>query len=99
MNPLGSDRAGTPSSLSREWDAWLRSSNKGCLPLRCASLHGGNQRELARQKNMKKSQEISKGKRKEDSLTTSQRKQRDSEIMQQKQKAANEKKLMQKREK
>ena len=36
----------------------------------------GNQRELARQKNMKKSQEISKGKRKEDSLTTSQRKQR-----------------------
>lgn len=37
---------------------------------------GGNQRELARQKNMKKSQEISKGKRKEDSLTTSQRKQR-----------------------
>nr|XP_039326023.1 small EDRK-rich factor 1 isoform X1 [Saimiri boliviensis boliviensis] len=35
----------------------------------------GNQRELARQKNMKKTQEISKGKRKEDSLTTSQRKQ------------------------
>uniref|UniRef100_A0A4W2DLS9 Small EDRK-rich factor-like N-terminal domain-containing protein n=1 Tax=Bos indicus x Bos taurus TaxID=30522 RepID=A0A4W2DLS9_BOBOX len=56
-------------------------------------LHwGGNQRELARQKNMKKSQEISKGKRKEDSLTTSQRKQRDSEIMQEKQKAANDKK-------
>ncbi|XP_023613993.1 small EDRK-rich factor 1 [Myotis lucifugus] len=60
---------------------------------------GGNQRELARQKNMKKSQEISKGKRKEDSLTASQRKQRDSEIMQQKQKAANEKKSMQTREK
>ena len=39
---------------------------------------------------MKKSQEISKGK-KENSLTTSQKKQRDSEIMQQKQKAANEK--------
>uniref|UniRef100_A0A8I5U2V9 Small EDRK-rich factor 1A n=1 Tax=Pongo abelii TaxID=9601 RepID=A0A8I5U2V9_PONAB len=38
----------------------------------------GNQRELARQKNMKKTQEISKGKRKEDSLTASQRKQRDS---------------------
>uniref|UniRef100_A0A2I3TFB5 Small EDRK-rich factor-like N-terminal domain-containing protein n=1 Tax=Pan troglodytes TaxID=9598 RepID=A0A2I3TFB5_PANTR len=36
----------------------------------------GNQRELARQKNMKKTQEISKGKRKEDSLTASQRKQR-----------------------
>lgn len=59
----------------------------------------GNQRELARQKNMKKSQEISKGKRKEDSLTTSQRKQRDSEIMQQKQKAANERKSMQTKEK
>uniref|UniRef100_A0A671G6K0 Small EDRK-rich factor-like N-terminal domain-containing protein n=2 Tax=Rhinolophus ferrumequinum TaxID=59479 RepID=A0A671G6K0_RHIFE len=59
----------------------------------------GNQRELARQKNMKKSQEISKGKRKDDSLTTSQRKQRDSEIMQQKQKAANEKKSMQTRQK
>ena len=42
---------------------------------------------------MKKSQETSKGKRKEDSLTTSQRKQRDSEIMQQKQKAANEKSM------
>ncbi|XP_012383402.2 uncharacterized protein [Dasypus novemcinctus] len=66
--------------------------------LSCRST-GGNQRELARQKNMKKTQEISKGKRKEDSLTTSQRKQRDSEIMQQKQKAANEKKSMQTREK
>ncbi|XP_043443265.1 small EDRK-rich factor 1 isoform X1 [Prionailurus bengalensis] len=76
-----------------------------CLPAKCelqGKGHlsgGGNQRELARQKNMKKSQEISKGKRKEDSLTTSQRKQRDSEIMQQKQKAANEKKSMQTREK
>nr|XP_055109462.1 small EDRK-rich factor 1 isoform X2 [Symphalangus syndactylus] len=59
----------------------------------------GNQRELARQKNMKKTQEISKGKRKEDSLTASQRKQRDCEIMQQKQKAANEKKSVQTREK
>ncbi|XP_005356478.2 small EDRK-rich factor 1, partial [Microtus ochrogaster] len=59
----------------------------------------GNQRELARQKNMKKTQEISKGKRKEDCLTASQRKQRDSEIMQQKQKIANEKKSMQTREK
>ncbi|XP_043301845.1 small EDRK-rich factor 1-like [Cervus canadensis] len=61
-------------------------------------LARGNQRELACQKNMKKSQEMSKGKRKEDSLTT-QRKQQDSEIMQQKQKAANEKKSMQTREK
>ncbi|XP_045146576.1 small EDRK-rich factor 1-like [Echinops telfairi] len=57
-----------------------------------------NKRELACQKNIKKTHEISKGKRKEDSLTTSQRKQRDFEIMQQKQKAANEK-LMQTREK
>ncbi|EDL00821.1 small EDRK-rich factor 1, isoform CRA_b, partial [Mus musculus] len=62
-------------------------------------LEGGNQREIARQKNMKKTQEISKGKRKEDSLTASQRKQRDSEIMQQKQKIANEKKSMQTTEK
>ncbi|XP_010398392.2 small EDRK-rich factor 1-like isoform X1 [Corvus cornix cornix] len=55
----------------------------------------GNQRELARQKNLKKTQEIHKGKRKEDSLSASQRKQRDSEIMQQKQKAANERKSLQ----
>uniref|UniRef100_A0A2K5N0G4 Small EDRK-rich factor 1B n=2 Tax=Cercopithecinae TaxID=9528 RepID=A0A2K5N0G4_CERAT len=41
----------------------------------------GNQRELARQKNMKKTQEISKGKRKEDSLTASQRKQRDGVLL------------------
>ncbi|KAJ7335829.1 hypothetical protein JRQ81_013770 [Phrynocephalus forsythii] len=56
---------------------------------------GGNQRELARQKNMKKAQEQSKGKRKDETLSASQRKQRDSEIMQQKQKAANEKKSVQ----
>ncbi|XP_006880475.1 PREDICTED: small EDRK-rich factor 1-like [Elephantulus edwardii] len=49
----------------------------------------GNQRELACQKNMQKTQEISKGKRKEDRVTTSEKKQRDSEIMQQRQKAAN----------
>ncbi|XP_054253628.1 small EDRK-rich factor 1 [Indicator indicator] len=59
------------------------------------SLTGGNQHELARQKNLKKTQEIHKGKRKEDSLSASQRKNRDSEIMQQKQKAANERKLLQ----
>ncbi|KAH0628042.1 hypothetical protein JD844_008712 [Phrynosoma platyrhinos] len=59
------------------------------------SLLGGNQRELARQKNMKKAQELNKGKRKEDTLSASQRKQRDSEIMQQKQKAADEKKSLQ----
>ncbi|KAM7154908.1 small EDRK-rich factor 1-like [Molossus nigricans] len=58
----------------------------------------GNQPELAGPRNMKKFQEISKGKRKEDSLTASQRKQRDSEIMQQTQKAASEK-SMQAREK
>uniref|UniRef100_A0A803YGD7 Small EDRK-rich factor-like N-terminal domain-containing protein n=1 Tax=Meleagris gallopavo TaxID=9103 RepID=A0A803YGD7_MELGA len=40
-------------------------------------LVGGNQRELARQKNLKKTQETLKGKRKEDSLSASQRKQRE----------------------
>ncbi|XP_019329136.1 PREDICTED: uncharacterized protein LOC103903786 [Aptenodytes forsteri] len=60
-----------------------------------AQKRGGNQRELARQKNLKKTQETHKGKRKEDSLSASQRKQRDSEIMQQKQKAANERKSLQ----
>ncbi|CAD7675192.1 unnamed protein product [Nyctereutes procyonoides] len=44
----------------------------------------------ARKKNMKKSQGISKGQRKEDSVTISQRDPRDSEVAQQKQKAANE---------
>ncbi|XP_032940489.1 formin-like protein 5, partial [Catharus ustulatus] len=63
-------------------------------PVRLAMTRG-NQRELARQKNLKKTQEIHKGKRKEDSLSASQRKQRDSEIMQQKQKAANERKSLQ----
>ncbi|XP_052599398.1 small EDRK-rich factor 1 [Peromyscus californicus insignis] len=74
-----------------------KSLSSGLRP--AVGMARGNQRELARQKNMKKTQEISKGKRKEDSLTTSQRKQRDSEIMQQKQKIANEKKSMQTREK
>ncbi|XP_026526440.1 small EDRK-rich factor 1 [Notechis scutatus] len=55
----------------------------------------GNQRELSRQKNMKKTQEQNKGKRKEGALSATQRKQRDSEIMQQKQKAADEKKTLQ----
>ena len=61
----------------------------------CLAMARGNQRELARQKNMKKAQEQSKGKRKDETLSASQRKQRDSEIMQQKQKAANEKKSVQ----
>ncbi|XP_009708144.1 PREDICTED: small EDRK-rich factor 1-like, partial [Cariama cristata] len=68
-------------------------SGSTCLTV--CYLTGGNQRELARQKNLKKTQEIHKGKRKEDSLSASQRKQRDSEIMQQKQKAANERKSLQ----
>ncbi|XP_006879062.1 PREDICTED: small EDRK-rich factor 1-like [Elephantulus edwardii] len=53
----------------------------------------GNQRELDHQKNMTKSQEISKGERKGDSLTATQRKHRDSEITQQNHKATNEKSL------
>ena len=53
---------------------------------------GGNQRELARQKNMKKQSDLVKGKRRDDGLSAAARKQRDSEIMQQKQKKANEKK-------
>ncbi|XP_056395671.1 small EDRK-rich factor 1 [Hyla sarda] len=55
----------------------------------------GNQRELARQKNLKKCQDLNKGKRRDDTLSAAQRKQRDSEIMQLKQKAADEKKSMQ----
>lgn len=70
-----------------------KTSDSTCLTV--FYLAGGNQRELARQKNLKKTQEIHKGKRKEDSLSASQRKQRDSEIMQQKQKAANERKSLQ----
>ncbi|XP_008108077.2 small EDRK-rich factor 1 [Anolis carolinensis] len=61
----------------------------------CFAMVRGNQRELARQINMKKAQELNKGKRKEDALSATQRKQRDSEMMQQKQKAANEKKTVQ----
>ncbi|KAL1770770.1 small EDRK-rich factor 2 [Sigmodon hispidus] len=52
----------------------------------------GNQRELARQKNMKKQGDSVKGKRRDDGLSAAACKQRDSEIMQQKQKKANEKK-------
>ncbi|KAG9273278.1 small EDRK-rich factor 2-like, partial [Astyanax mexicanus] len=52
---------------------------------------GGNQRELARQKNAKKQTDQSKGKRNEDGLSAAARKQRDAEIMQQKQKKSNEK--------
>uniref|UniRef100_A0A3B3QC57 Small EDRK-rich factor 2 n=1 Tax=Paramormyrops kingsleyae TaxID=1676925 RepID=A0A3B3QC57_9TELE len=52
---------------------------------------GGNQRDLARQKNAKKQMDQTKGKRGEDGLSAAARKQRDAEIMQQKQKKANEK--------
>ncbi|KAK7805099.1 hypothetical protein U0070_015583 [Myodes glareolus] len=52
----------------------------------------GNQRELARQKNMKKQSNSVKGKRRDDGLSAAARKQRDSEIVQQKQKKATEKK-------
>ncbi|XP_030271513.1 small EDRK-rich factor 2 [Sparus aurata] len=48
----------------------------------------GNQRELARIKNAKKSGDQSKGKRGDDGLSAAARKQRDAEIMQQKQKKA-----------
>ncbi|TMS13258.1 Small EDRK-rich factor 2 [Larimichthys crocea] len=58
------------------------------LLLRSAPLPRGNQRELARQKNAKKSNEHGKGKRVEDGLSAAARKQRDAEIMQQKQKKA-----------
>ncbi|XP_058453609.1 putative SERF-like protein [Malaya genurostris] len=44
----------------------------------------GNQRELARERNMKK-QQTAKAKNKEDGLTYEQRKQRDADIMRQKQ--------------
>ena len=52
----------------------------------------GNQRELARLKNMKKQSNSVKGKRRDDRLSAAAHKQRDSEIMPQKQKKANEKK-------
>ncbi|XP_059132276.1 small EDRK-rich factor 1 [Peromyscus eremicus] len=101
-----SRRGARPSSAPGGGRLAERASGRCVSPRRClpdsrpaVGMARGNQRELARQKNMKKTQEISKGKRKEDSLTTSQRKQRDSEIMQQKQKIANEKKSMQTREK
>ncbi|NP_001166132.1 uncharacterized protein LOC100149345 [Danio rerio] len=51
----------------------------------------GNQRELARQKNVKKHSDMQKGKRNDDGLSAAARKQRDAEIMQQKQKKAHEK--------
>ncbi|XP_061602489.1 small EDRK-rich factor 2 [Cololabis saira] len=50
----------------------------------------GNQRELARAKNAKKSGDQGKGKRTDDGLSAAARKQRDAEIMQEKQKKANE---------
>ncbi|KAF4021972.1 hypothetical protein G4228_013236 [Cervus hanglu yarkandensis] len=49
-----------------------------------------NQRELARQKNMKKQSNSVKGKHRDDGLSAAACKRRDSEITQQKQKKANE---------
>ncbi|XP_075145320.1 putative SERF-like protein [Haematobia irritans] len=49
----------------------------------------GNQRDLARQKNMKKQQELTKGKR-NDNLTVDQRKQRDADLMREKQRKKEE---------
>lgn len=51
---------------------------------------GGNQRELARAKNLKKTQD--KAKKSDDGLSAAARKQRDAQIMQEKQKKATEKK-------
>ncbi|KAE8618067.1 hypothetical protein XENTR_v10009264 [Xenopus tropicalis] len=50
----------------------------------------GNQRELARQKNLKKSQD--KSKKQDDGLSAAARKERDAQIMQEKQKKALQKK-------
>lgn len=50
----------------------------------------GNQRELARAKNLKKTQD--KTKKSDDGLSAAARKQRDAQIMQEKQKKAGEKK-------
>lgn len=52
---------------------------------------GGNQRELARAKNMKKNTDKG-GKKAEDGLSAAARKERDAQIMQEKQKKALEKK-------
>jgi len=51
----------------------------------------GNQRELARAKNLKKSQDAAK-KNKDDGLTATARKERDADVMRQKQQAAAAKK-------
>ena len=56
---------------------------------RAVTMTRGNQRELARQKNMKKQSDSVKGKRRDDGLSAAARKRRDSEITQQKQKKAN----------
>ncbi|EGD77008.1 small EDRK-rich factor 2 [Salpingoeca rosetta] len=44
----------------------------------------GNQRELARKKNMKKQQDAKKGKRSDDGLTPQQRRERDAQRLQEK---------------
>ncbi|KFO32998.1 Small EDRK-rich factor 2 [Fukomys damarensis] len=84
--PLGDPRH-TPHGLAGPHTAPELGTRLQRAPGRC-----GNQRELARQKNMKKQSDSVKGKRRDDGLSAAARKQRDSEIMQQKQKKANEKK-------
>ncbi|KAF4018063.1 hypothetical protein G4228_009780 [Cervus hanglu yarkandensis] len=84
-----------PLKLQMEFKAVQQVQRLPFLPssnLSLDILRGGNQRELARQKNMKKQSDSVKGKRRDDGLSAAARKQRDSEIMQQKQKKANEKK-------
>nr|XP_047902245.1 small EDRK-rich factor 2 [Anser cygnoides] len=73
-------------------EAALRISPDNGKALGGRAVAGGNQRELARQKNLKKQSDSGKGKRRDDGLSAAARKQRDSEIMQQKQKKADEKK-------
>ncbi|KAF2988467.1 hypothetical protein EK904_004974 [Melospiza melodia maxima] len=61
------------------WPSEYQKTQEPFMAWNVSSAHessSGNQRELARQKNLKKTQEIHKGKRKEDSLSASQRKQR-----------------------
>lgn len=50
--------------------------NISCSTISLRVLVGGNQRDLARQKNAKKQNEMTKGKRNEDGLSSAARKQR-----------------------
>ncbi|XP_073424709.1 small EDRK-rich factor 2 isoform X2 [Dendrobates tinctorius] len=74
-------RAHSTRAISSSW------AERANVP---SELICGNQRELARAKNMKKNQD--KGKKQDDGLSAAARKQRDAQIMQEKQKKAMEKK-------